>query len=302
MNIQLNSEGRPKRPFRYIEERKRIKNDTTMSDERWNRWVSESIQYDKRLKEWQGNAIEDLNEKPEPIKASYIHKKSLIDLVISEFENIAETKYEPSEESNNFIKTLIDYAFHYRAFGQTESNLIQSHLLVHRIGNTRLEVKDSKGLWILGGFGIGKTKLAQAIDSLIFNAADRIVLDVEKQSIPLIAYRGFYRAFGVVSANHIKGLKESHPEKFLELSIRQNLLIDDLFTEYKSYGQEVISSLIEERYTNKLKTHIISNYQDHENKIENVFMAYGERYGHRLLDRSFEMFNVIELKDKSKRK
>jgi len=249
---------------------------------RFLRSVSLSDRYDKEFIAWQGNARTALLTETRK-ELSCISKKSVIDLVIMEWEAQNGKKLDISGDTLPFIRLLVDYSFSHAVFGHTESEFSHSRLLVHRIGNNRLETSLNKGLFIVGTCGLGKSSIVMALDSIIKNSDDRMVVDVENNEVPLGLYRGNYCWLNRKTA---KQLHKTSKDEMPSMWNSRTLLIDDLFTEPKpffiketgEYVKSPLSEIIEGRYDAKVKTHVICNWVGDltlENmKIQRVLTEY----------------------------
>lgn len=314
--MRKDKEGRILRPHGYIEQRDRDKNRTLFSDERFAKKVRESEEYDserKKITDKVNKEIQALSKglkaktgiiESEPITPSFIHKTSLINKLKEIFEKLEIENREFENESIEFLKTLIDYCFDYTVFNGIENNFIHSKLLTHKIGNEIVRVSPSKNLFIVGNYGVGKTSIIQSIDYLINHSSEISIMDVNKNEIPLSCYNGYYSWMGLISVNKLTHYKEFEPEKYLAISQRKSLCIDfdDRIKERLVYGKPFIGDLINERYQNNLKTHIVCNYIDQTYSIDAVLMNYLDVFGGALYDRLFQMFNFIEVHGSSKRK
>lgn len=147
-----------------------------------------------------------------------------------------------------------------------------------------------KGLLIIGNYGNGKTSYIETFHHLFRNT-------------PL--------AFAFRSTNHIVEEFEVIKEKIdFELFWRNQTTkprcFDDCKTERiaSNFGKvNVMKDILEKRYSNKIKTFITCNYNENfPGSIEKGVEEFGLKYGARVYDRLFEMFNVIEFKGKSFRK
>ena len=153
-----------------------------------------------------------------------------------------------------------------------------------------------KGLLIIGGYGNGKTSIMRALE------------DVLKTTN--VSFKGF-------TANEIVKIYEqaNNPldkAEFDRITSRGTRYFDDILTERQAsnYGkQNLFKDIFEERYNKGRRTYISCNYLDEniEKGIskENLNMSliqFGEKYGSRVYDRLFAMFNIIEFKGRSFRK
>jgi len=81
---------------------------------------------------------------------------------------------------------------------------------------------------------------------------------------------------------------------------------DDVKTERiaSNYGMtNLFKDIIEKREVRKLKTYITCNFkEDQPGNIPAALLEFGEKYGSRVFDRLFSMFNIIEFKGKSFRR
>jgi DNA replication protein DnaC len=160
-----------------------------------------------------------------------------------------------------------------------------------------------KGLLIIGNFGNGKTATMKTFEAIFKN-------------IDGFAFKGY-------SANEVVTMFEAcssdiDREEFNKKMYRGTRYFDDLKTERiaSNYGKvNLFKEVLEERYSRfyptktskekkrKLKTYITANYKDgFPDNMQMALEEFSEKYGERVFDRVFEMFNVIEFKGKSFRK
>lgn len=146
-----------------------------------------------------------------------------------------------------------------------------------------------KGLLIIGGHGIGKTDFFKVFEELFKN--DR-----------LLKFKGYS------SINLVKLFEacETPADKtfFMDDKMRRVVFVDDLSAERlaSNFGKfDVVGEILAFRYERKLKTFATCNYATTDKCVATTLARLGERYGSRIYDRLFEMFNVIEFKGKSKR-
>ncbi|CAM3426643.1 hypothetical protein [Zobellia roscoffensis] len=222
------------------------------------------------------NISGDLNQKA----LSNLNKKHLWPLFLRKFESITKSKFHQTPESLANISCL----FHYF--------LMDEKFLNHpNIRKDLSEPSFTKGLLIIGGYGVGKTAYMRAL---------------EESFKALKIY-----AFKTCSTNSVVQRFEecgTHEDK---VSLRKDfqrgiLLFDDLNSERVAnhYGKvDVMKETLEERYMLNKLTHITMNYlEQHENDVEATLMSIGQRYGSRVYDRLFEMFNIVVFNGKSFRK
>ena len=110
-----------------------------------------------------------------------------------------------------------------------------------------------------------------------------------------------------------KSSSEIQRDEFEKIMWRGSRYFDDLKTERiaSNFGKvNIFKEILEERYnrmntnsTSINKTFITCNFKEgFENDIEAAIDEFGEKYGGRVYDRIFEMFNILEFKGLSFRK
>ncbi|MDB0601348.1 hypothetical protein PL373_09340 [Tenacibaculum maritimum] len=147
----------------------------------------------------------------------------------------------------------------------------------------------NKGLLIIGGYGNGKTSIMNALEKSLHNTN--------------VSFKGY-------SANNLVKMYErletpSEKKEFDRSTLSGTRYIDDVLTEREAsnYGKSnLLKDIIEERYNKAKRTYISCNYRDEKNNLESSLEQFGEKYGSRVYDRLFAMFNIIEFKGKSFRK
>lgn len=146
-----------------------------------------------------------------------------------------------------------------------------------------------KGLLIIGMFGNGKTTIMKTLSKMF-----------DHYNLPM--------KFKSVNAHDLVTEWESietpgDKSLFFERYLCRFLYIDDVKKERKAsnYGvTEIIQEILQKRYDKKLKTFITCNYRelDSEENIEDAINEFN-RYGNHIVDRVYEMFNIIQFKGKS---
>lgn len=209
-----------------------------------------------------------------------IDKGQLWKLFKSDFLNIYGKKFIETPESLSNLGVLFYYF------------LRDENFFTH--GNLRTDLSlpsFDKGLLIIGDYGIGKTAYME-----VFEKCFKTVKSP---------------AFKIYSTNQVVYNYEScntanDKKYFMEQIIRGNILFDDLTSERiaNNFGKvDIMKDILEERYMHRKMTHITLNYKEGYNKDVPAALAHiGERYGSRLYDRIFEMFNIIVFEGKSFRR
>lgn len=147
----------------------------------------------------------------------------------------------------------------------------------------------SKGLLIVGDYGCGKTATMKALEK---------------------ATKGSKFGFKYYTAKEIV-TRYNACENPLQKSELINEVctgtryFDDILSEHdaNNYGKvNLFRDIFEMRYAKEKRTFITINYhEDHPGDMKKAIEQLGERYGKRVYDRLFEMFNVIEFKGNSRR-
>jgi len=147
-----------------------------------------------------------------------------------------------------------------------------------------------KGLLIVGSYGNGKTSVMTAIEKTLkgikgYNFKSYNTKEVVKM----------YESITVESE-----LTKRDFDNKMNYGIK---MFDDLKAERdaSNFGKvNLLSEILEIRYSNKKTTYATMNYkQGFEGDIEKAVDEIAEKYGDRLYDRVYEMFNIIEFKGKS---
>lgn len=185
-----------------------------------------------------------------------------------------------NDETITRLYTLTDYF--------AESDLFfNSSLLI----KTKNIPSFDKGLFIVGDFGTGKSAMLASIVNVLNSNRELNILAVNAQKV----------------IHEYESLENSQNKKgfFCKYSNGQ-ILFDDILTEdiANNYGtKNVFKELLEVRYDNQAKTYIICNYDPKfPRDVEKALDQFLLKYGGRVYDRLFEMFNIIEFQGKSIRK
>lgn len=207
--------------------------------------------------------------------------ETLIDLFNVHFRAIYGKRFIESDETKDNLNALLYYFVHDPRFLE-HPNVI---------GNSSTPDCANKGLLIIGGYGTGKTSYMRALEAAF-------------RTIHLYKFKTY-------STNEVVLNFESHTNQgdinqFFESMNRGTILFDDLGAERvaSNYGKfELLKEILERRYMRNKLTHITTNYPPgFENDVSAAIEAIGERYGARVYDRLFEMFNIVVFKGKSFRR
>jgi hypothetical protein len=152
-----------------------------------------------------------------------------------------------------------------------------------------------KGLLIIGTFGNGKTSTMKVFEHIF-------------KGISGITFKGYSANEAVVMFE--KCSSDILRDEFEKTMFNGNRYFDDVKTERmaSNFGKvNIFKEIFEERYnrmtSKNIKTFITCNYKDgFEGDIEVAVDEFGEKYGGRVYDRIFEMYNIILFEGKSFRK
>ncbi|MCG8182762.1 hypothetical protein [Tenacibaculum piscium] len=147
-----------------------------------------------------------------------------------------------------------------------------------------------KGLLIIGGYGLGKTDYFKVFEKVFEKYAN---------------YRfKFYTSKDLVTKYE---LCQTAFDKdfFLKDVNRKRMFIDDISSERlaSNYGKiDVIEEILSNRYNKNRITFASCNYSNNKECAKETIENLGVRYGPRIYDRLYEIFNVIEFRGKSYRR
>jgi len=148
-----------------------------------------------------------------------------------------------------------------------------------------------KGLLIIGNYGNGKSSIMTAIAKALMHYSNH--------------------RFSVMFANDIvtdyEECKDWHEkELFWKKVLCDRAYFDDVKTEREAsnYGKaNLFKDILEKRDAKNLKTYLTGNYvAGKPNDLKEAIREYGHKYGGRVYERLFKMFNIIEFTGKSFRK
>lgn len=216
------------------------------------------------------------------LKEFTLSKKWLWINFLKNFEELTGKEFEQNENSIENIKTIMYYFLRDEKFFKCE-NLIDLSF-----------PSFTKGLLIIGNYGNGKTSTMNAIQKT------------------LCGIKGY--TFTSYNANEVVKLFESINNENFDLNRKDfdqkmctgDVYFDDLKTEREAsnYGKvNLFKEIIELRSSRNFKTYATCNFDPkYPNDIVRAVDEFALKYGERVYDRIFEMFNIIEFKGKSFRK
>ena len=227
--------------------------------------------------------FEDLN-KPKPKKELKMLDKQMLWRLFNQAYITSQGKpYATTSQSLENIKPLMYYFL-----GDLENFRACSN--VSKLSPPSL----NKGLLIIGGYGNGKTTVMRALE-VVFKRSN-------------ISFKG-YTANGVVerfeACAEDPNKNEKEKTEFWRTMNNGVRWFDDVLTEREAsnYGKvNLFKDILEKRQDLGQRTYITLNYKDNTNNdLEQGLSQLGEKYGGRVYDRIFSMFNIIEFKGKSQR-
>ncbi len=147
-----------------------------------------------------------------------------------------------------------------------------------------------KGLLIIGDFGVGKSVTMYCLHKLFL-------------STPL-GFR-FSSALDIVTTYEGCATEQDKTD-FWSSQCYNTKYFDDVKTERdaNNYGRvNLFKEILEKRERNRAKTFITCNYAENDttNNLDKALMEFNTKYGGRVYDRLFYMFNIIEFKGTSLR-
>ncbi len=254
--------------------------------------------YLKELDEWNKyNPITETKiEAKEIIPLTYLDLNTLLPLFYDSFLTINKKEFDKSINGGE-VFVLLKTIFYYLA---KDERFFNSPLL-----NKVTQPSFDKGLFIIGGFGCGKTAIMKAICHLTYEQYDSNVRDLNGTDAKVNSYIKsifYHSANGIVEDFETCKTNEDRLTFWAKMKAKY-MYVDDLMTERiaNNYGKvELFKDILEKRENDNKITHVSCNYIN--GSLEETLNLILSKYGGRVHDRFYSMFNVIELKGKSNRK
>ncbi|TQM18302.1 DNA replication protein DnaC [Chryseobacterium aquifrigidense] len=228
-----------------------------------------------------------------PMKAESLYNTFKVNFPLVNKKEFDETAN--NGEAETLVYTLIAYFLKRRSFFNSP--------LLNKISVPSFD----KGIAIIGEPGIGKTAILRTFYEIFKYGSENplIVKDIEGTGQLLRRYdlRFKYNSVDEV-VKHFEAAnrhsKDTDRDYHLSLFYKRYELgfnaFDDLLSEdmAKNYGSvDIMKKVLSERYVKSSPTILTLNY--YGETIKTTLDEYKARYGDRMYDRFFEMFNVIEL-------
>ncbi|MFD2915825.1 ATP-binding protein [Psychroserpens luteus] len=221
--------------------------------------------------------VENKKENPKgksPPKMEWTFE-NVYNAIISTFKTQTNKKFIVDSDNINKVKTLAYYLVQ-------DNRFFISPLLSKDLNSPSFK----KGLILVGDYGVGKTALLK--------------------TIPIITDNYFSYNLTVDLVSEYESLTLSDKSMFVEKHKSGRRIYDDLGTEKKAsnYGfVNLIKVVLESRYDANSLTILACNYDERNPlNLEAALDKLGMLYGGRVLDRVYEMFNIIEFSGKSMRR
>lgn len=244
--------------------------------------VSDYEKYHKGTSKEQTEYAKEYTRKLLKQSENKIKVLSLKELWVLYLENFYKLTRKKLIKDSDFIENTKPI-FHYFTRNFKEFNKCER---LSKLSNPDLK----KGLLIVGDFGNGKSTLMNTME-----------LSVKDTSL---YFKGYTANEVVLAFEGCETPREK--ELFIKRYSKGVLYFDDIKSERmaSNYGKtEIFKEILENRYNNKSITFITCNYKKgFEGNLELALEEFGDKYGSRVYDRLFEMFNIIEFKGRSLRK
>lgn len=187
-----------------------------------------------------------------------------------------------NKHSKNFLETLINYFYQHEDF-------LNSPCLIKNLNNPSRD----KGMLLVGNPGLGKSMFLKTFEIIFKNYSH--------------LNTNFYFIFSDVNdiVTEFESLETSEKNNFYQKQFSGFRCYDDVKSERQASNFGIVNlmqEILQQRANKNKKTILICNFNDnYPNNIEEALNEFGTKYGARVYDRLFEMFNIIEVGGKSLR-
>lgn len=208
--------------------------------------------------------------------------------------------YANNGEPLKFLKTVYFYLL-------GDPKFLKSPLIC--VGKQFPEPDLKKGLFIVGGYGCGKTSIMKTLFKIFDRSVEDPPIAIQNVSGNYELLKRYGMRFNYFTAHDVKQFFETcAPEDentFWNNHKSGRNYYDDITAEavVSKFGKnDIFKQILENRYKSKAITMVSLNYNEADPTVESTLNMFGNRYGARVYDRLFETFNVIALTGKSLRK
>lgn len=259
----------------------------------------------EELKEKNGSVPErsDVEIIKPPAEKKPIDFDSFLEFFSGTFEIFEGKKFDPDANDREPIKFL--KTFFYYLSG--DKRFFSSPLLMK--GSQYPEPSLEKGLFIIGGYGCGKTSIIKTVYKILERAEREPFIALKNVDGDLDILKRYGLRFQYYTANEVKQNFETIPKEdeaiFWSNHKGGRIYYDDMTSEelVSKFGRtEIFKSILENRYNSGARTMLSLNYNEDDPTVDATLNLFGNRYGARVYDRIYEMFNIIVLTGKSLRK
>lgn len=219
---------------------------------------------------------------PKPQPVTCFTSKQIWDEFLKKFKEINKKDFLITQQTKENIAPLIHY------FAKDERFFNCKNL------TDKSKACFNKGLLIIGGYGNGKTAAMKTLEAVF-------------KPIKGYAFKG-YSANETVKMYELSRLDKTGiiQDEFEKTIFRGNRYFDDVKTERNasSYGVvNLFKDILERRSELENKTYITCNFKEgHGDDLDEALNDFEDKYGGRVYDRLFQMFNILEFKGRSFRK
>lgn len=224
--------------------------------------------------------IEKVTNK-EPEKVFVFTKKILWTLFLEKYKEVNGKEFIQTPEAMSNVKTLFYYFLKEDEFFKCE-NL--SYI-------TKPDF--SKGLLIVGGYGNGKTSVMKTFEAIFKGIKNYHFTSHNANDVVKMFEKIKSDEFGI-------DLTRKDFDRKMNLG---SVYFDDVKTEREAsnFGKvNLFKEILEIRSAKTYKTYITCNFKEgFPNNLEKALDEFSTKYGERVYDRIYDMFNIIEFKGKS---
>ncbi|UYW02090.1 hypothetical protein K5I29_04095 [Flavobacterium agricola] len=257
---------------------------------------TEISRFEQENKPKQVFTLKEVKSRP---NGKILNKETLWKAFLKEYFEQNKVNFQKTHDSVINVSSVMKYFLRDETF-------FDSLNLVTSFDKGKLTPSFDKGLLIIGNYGNGKSSMLRALSGAINNMYLQ-AYNENWQTLPQwqSVRFSYHNVHDVVTDFECIDNNESRANFYKKYSGFRHCY-DDIKKEKiaSNFGKtNLMKEIIEKRYDNKAKTFAICNYDDaFPNNLEHAVLEFGAKYGGHVLDRIFEMFNILEFKGKSFRK
>lgn len=217
---------------------------------------------------------------PEPEKEFIFDKKTMWKSFLKSYKEVNDVDFEQNNETLENVKTLFMY------FLKDDNFFFCKNL------SSISKPSFDKGLLIIGNFGNGKTSVMKAFDA--------VFKGIKNYGFNSYSANAVVTMFESIKNDDLSTLSKADFERKMNYGVKY---FDDVKTEREAsnFGKvNLFKDILESREKNNAKTYVTCNFkQGYPNDIEQALNEFEDKYGSRVYDRLFKMFNVVVFNGKS---